>query len=587
MKYSEEILDEIRNRVDIVGIISEYVPLKPSGKGHKGLCPFHQEKTPSFMVDSDKQIFHCFGCGEGGNVFSFIMKMEKINFPEAVKMLAEKAGVQLPTPKNQDSQYYQERETIMRLNEIAASYYQKNLYGQNGKIALKYLFERNFKKEIVQQFNLGYALPGYEHLIRILVQKKIRVADLFKAGLAVKSRKTGNVIDYFRNRIIFPIINLQGKIIAFGGRVLDDSLPKYINSPETPIYSKGKNLYGLYQAKMGIRQKNQIIIMEGYTDVLMAHQYGFDNAVGSLGTALTVQQIDLIKRYADEAIISFDSDTAGKNATLRSLNLIKKAGIKIRIISLPANSDPADVLLKRGADFFNRLIKNSLPLIDYKLELLTQQYNPASSEGKIAIARGLFDDLASIDSQLELHAEVKKIAERLRLEEDTMLKDLSRYQKGNRTLPNISTSVKNTTESTHINAEKILIGGMVQDSRNIEKILSELDITDFTNKEHREIISVIKNLFENGEKINIQKIIDQLENQNIIKLLSQIVLKDVVHSDEETINRSINAMKKYKLQLKLNKIRLKIKQEESENNEIKPELLQDYQDILYKIKTLV
>ena len=587
MKYSEEILDEIRNRVDIVGIISEYVPLKPSGKGHKGLCPFHQEKTPSFMVDSDKQIFHCFGCGEGGNVFSFIMKMEKINFPEAVKMLAEKAGVQLPTPKNQDSQYYQERETIMRLNEIAASYYQKNLYGQNGKIALKYLFERNFKKEIVQKFNLGYALPGYEHLIRILVQKKIRVADLFKAGLAVKSRKTGNGIDYFRNRIIFPIINLQGKIIAFGGRVLDDSLPKYINSPETPIYSKGKNLYGLYQAKMGIRQKNQIIIMEGYTDVLMAHQYGFDNAVGSLGTALTVQQIDLIKRYADEAIISFDSDTAGKNATLRSLNLIKKAGIKIRIISLPANSDPADVLLKRGADFFNRLIKNSLPLIDYKLELLTQQYNPASSEGKIAIARGLFDDLASIDSQLELHAEVKKIAERLRLEEDTMLKDLSRYQKGNRTLPNISTSVKNTTESTHINAEKILIGGMVQDSRNIEKILSELDITDFTNKEHREIISVIKNLFENGEKINIQKIIDQLENQNIIKLLSQIVLKDVVHSDEETINRSINAMKKYKLQLKLNKIRLKIKQEESENNEIKPELLQDYQDILYKIKTLV
>jgi DNA primase len=587
VKYSEEILDEIRNRVDIVGIISEYVPLKPSGKGHKGLCPFHQEKTPSFMVDSEKQIFHCFGCGEGGNVFSFIMKMEKLNFPEAVKMLAEKAGVQLPTPKNQDSQLYRERETILRLNEISASYYQKILYEQNGKKALKYLSERNFKKETIQKFHLGYALPGYEHLIKILVQKKFKATDLFKAGLAVKSRKTGNVIDYFRNRVMFPIINLQGKIIAFGGRVLDDALPKYINSPETPVYSKGKNLYGLFQARMGIRQKNQVIIMEGYTDVLMAHQYGFDNTVGSLGTALTTQQIDLLKRYADEVIIAFDSDTAGKNATLRSLNLIKKAGIKIRIISLPADSDPADVLLKKGADFFDRLIEKSLPLIDYKLEILTQQHNPASSEGKIAIARGLFDDLANIDSQLELHAEVKKIAERLGLEEDTMFKDLSRYQRGNRTLPSISTSAKNVTESTHINAEKILIGSMVQDSGNIEKILSELDINDFTNKEHREIVSVIKGLFENGEKVNIQKIIDQLENQNIIKLLSEIVFKDVVHSDEETIIRSINAIKKYQLQLKLNTIRIKIKQEESENNEVKPELLQDYQNILHKIKTLV
>jgi len=585
VKYSEEILNDIRDRIDIVEIISEYVPLKPSGKGYKGLCPFHQEKTPSFMVDSQKQIFHCFGCGEGGNVFSFIMKIEKVSFPEAVKILAEKAGVELPTPKNQDSDFYRERENILKLNEVAANYYQENLFGQNVKNALKYLNERHFNRDIIQRFNLGYALPGYENLIGYLTQKNSKYADLFKAGLVVKSTKTGNIIDYFRNRIIFPIRNLQGKIIAFGGRVLDDSLPKYINSPETPVYSKGKNLYGLYEAKKSIRQKNQIIIMEGYTDVLMAHQYGFENAVASLGTALTTQQIDLIKRYADEVVIAFDSDAAGRNATLRSLNLIKKAGIKIKIISLPVDSDPADVLLKRGSTFFEKLINNALPLIDYKLKVLIKQYDPATSEGKVTIVKALFNDLNNIDSQLELHSEVKKISERLGLDEETILKDFKDFRRGNRTLPNLL--AKNVTESTHINAEKILIGSMLNEGKDIERIFSELNVDDFTITEHREIVSVIKNLFENGEKINIQKVIDQLENQKIINLLSQIVLKDVVYFDDETVSRSINAIKKYKLQLRLNNIKTKIKQEESINKEVKPELLQDYQNVLHKIKTLV
>lgn len=585
MKYSEEVLDEIRDRLDIVEIISEYVPLKPSGKGYKGLCPFHQEKTPSFMVDSQKQIFHCFGCGEGGNVFSFIMKIEKVNFPEAVKILADKAGVELPTPKNQDSNLYRERENILHLNEVAANYYKQNLFRQNAKNALQYLIDRHFKRDIIRKFDLGYASPGYENLIGYLTQKKIKYADLLKAGLVVRSTKTGNVVDYFRSRIIFPIRSLQGKIIAFGGRVLNDALPKYINSPETPVYSKGKNLYGLFQAKKNIRQKNQIIIMEGYTDVLMAHQYGFENTVASLGTALTIQQIDLIKRYADEVVIAFDSDAAGRNATLRSLNLIKKAGIKIKIISLPADSDPADVLLKRGYSFFEKLINNSLPLIDYKLEILMKQNNAKTSDGKVAIVKGLFNDLNNIDSQLELHAEVKKIAERLGLDEETILKDLSGFRRGNRTLPNIS--AKSATESTHINAEKILIGNMIHEGKGIGRIFAELNIDDFTRTEHRAIISVIKNLFENGEKINIQKVIDQLENQRIINLLSQIVLKDVVYFDEEIVNRSINAIKKYRLQLRLNKIKNEIKQEESINKEVKPELLQDYQNVLHKIKALV
>ncbi len=584
IRYSEEILDEIRNRIDIIAIISEYVPLKKSGKSYKGLCPFHQEKTPSFMVDSERQIFHCFGCGEGGNIFTFIMKMEKINFPEAVKLLANKAGVQLPVNDKQNSTNVQEKELIFRLNDLAVDYYHKNLFLPEGKRALDYLIKRSFSKDIIKKFRLGYSLPGFEHLVNVLYSKKIPQTDLFKAGLVSRSNKTGKAIDYFRNRIIFPIFSLQGKIIAFGGRVLDDKLPKYINSPETLVYNKAKNLYGLFQAKKSIRQKNQVIIVEGYTDLLMAHQHGFENVVASLGTALTNQQIDLVKRFADEILIAFDADTAGKSATLRSLSMIKKAGMTIRIVTLPPDSDPADILLKKDKIFFIDLLKKALPLIDYKLEVLLQQYNPASSEGKLSIIKELFQDLSDINSDIELRNEVKKIAERLDLTEESIFKDLIQYKKGNRQLVNILTNA--SVESTHVNAEKILIGTMLQRRDYIERIFSELQVKDFTISEHKEIVSTIINLFNKGEKISLQKVMDEIEKPDIISLISRIMLRDVISLDTGAIERSIKAIKTYKLKLELDRIKGAIQEEEKRNKEVTPELLQEYQEIMHKIKIM-
>lgn len=584
VRYSEDILDEIRNRIDIVALISEYVPLKKSGKGYKGLCPFHQEKTPSFMVDEQKQIFHCFGCGEGGNIYTFIMKIEKLNFPEAVKLLANKAGVQLPVYEKQNNKSIQEKELIFRLNGITADYYQKNLFSPQGKRALNYLLKRNFSEEIIKKFYLGYALPGFEHLVHFLTSKKIGQTDLFKAGLAFRSSKTGGALDYFRERIIFPIFNLQGKIIAFGGRVLDEKLPKYLNSPETPVYYKAKNLYGLFQAKQSIRQKNQVIIMEGYTDVLIAHQFGFDNAVASLGTALTGLQISLLKRFADEILIAFDSDSAGKSATLRSLGLVKKAGLAVKIVYLPPDSDPADIILQKGEPFFANLIKEALPLFDYKLKILLQQYNPASSQGKVNIVKELFSDLADIGSDIELHSEVKKIAERLHLTEDSILIDLNQYKKGNKQLSNILTNIP--VESTHVNAEKILIGNMLQKRDVIERIISDLKVEDFTVPEHREIYSTIINLFNKGEKISLQKVMDEIAEPKITNLIPRIMIRDVVSLDSGTIERSINAIKIYKLQLELEKIKNKINEEEKRKKAVTAELLQEYQDLLYKIKTM-
>jgi len=363
-----------------------------------------------------------------------------------------------------------------------------------------------------------------------------------------------------------------------------DKLPKYINSPETLVYNKAKNLYGLFQAKKSIRQKNQVIIVEGYTDLLMAHQHGFENVVASLGTALTNQQIDLVKRFADEILIAFDADTAGKSATLRSLSMIKKAGMTIRIVTLPPDSDPADILLKKDKIFFIDLLKKALPLIDYKLEVLLQQYNPASSEGKLSIIKELFQDLSDINSDIELRNEVKKIAERLDLTEESIFKDLIQYKKGNRQLVNILTNA--SVESTHVNAEKILIGTMLQRRDYIERIFSELQVKDFTISEHKEIVSTIINLFNKGEKISLQKVMDEIEKPDIISLISRIMLRDVISLDTGAIERSIKAIKTYKLKLELDRIKGAIQEEEKRNKEVTPELLQEYQEIMHKIKIM-
>ena len=561
MKYSDQILDEIRNRLDIVEIVSEYVSLKGSGKSFKGLCPFHQEKTPSFVVDRDKQIFHCFGCGEGGNIFSFIMKIEKMNFPEAVKLLADKAGIVLPVYNKKNDQSYQKTGVLLEINKNAGSYYQNNLFSNQGKKAFDYLFKRSFKADVLKIFQIGYALPGYNNLSYLLVQKKYELSDILKAGLVIRSRKTRKLIDYFHDRIIFPITDIQGRIIAFGGRVLDNKLPKYINSPETPVYVKSKNLYGLFQAKDNIRKNNQVIIVEGYTDVLMAYQYNFKNVVASLGTALTKQQVNLIKRYANEVIIAFDSDTAGRSATLRGLSIAKNEGLQVRVISLPDSKDPVDTLLEKGRDYFSNLINNALPLVDYKLKFLTQQYNQETNEGKINIVKNLFPDLAEINSQIELQMEVKKISEKLKIEEEIILKDLKKYRKGSRELPNLST--RNKTESTHVNAEKILIAGMLYEHKYAKMIFSEMEVSDFSVTEHREIVSIINNLFKDGEKINLQKVIDNIEKEEQVNLLSGILFKDVVVLNDEVINRSIKAIKKYQLQVELEKIKNRIKEEET------------------------
>ena len=304
MRFSSDLLEEIRNRCDIVDIISDYVHLKPAGKGFKGLCPFHGEKTPSFMVSPEKQLFHCFGCGEGGNVFNFLMKYEKISFFEAVKMLAKKSGVSLPVDEEKENILNKQKERLYKLNNLTANYYRECLFKSNqGKKIINYLKKRGINDTSVEKYRLGYAPYGWDTLANFLKKRGYSYEELIKARIINKSKIEGKYIDYFRDRIIFPIFNLSGRVIGFGGRVLDDSLPKYINSPETLVYNKGSNLYSLNFAREDIRKKDFLIIVEGYTDVLITQQNGFNNVAASLGTALTTKQIDLIKRFTDTVLI--------------------------------------------------------------------------------------------------------------------------------------------------------------------------------------------------------------------------------------------------------------------------------------------
>jgi len=539
-------LEEIRSRCDIVDIISEYVSLKPAGKGFKALCPFHEEKTPSFMVSPEKQLFHCFGCGEGGNVFNFVMKFEKVDFFEAVKMLAKKAGVTLPTDEKKENFLYRQKERLYKLNSLVVNYYRECLFRTlRGKKIIDYLKKREINDKTIEQYRLGYAPPEWDVLTNFLKKKGYSYEELIKAGLTKRSKTEDKFLDYFRDRIIFPIFNVQGKIVGFGGRVLDDSLPKYINSPETLIYNKGSNLYSLNFAKEDIRKKNSVIIVEGYTDILIVQQYGFNNGVASLGTALTIKQVELIKRFTDNVLIAYDADSAGNIATLRSLDLLIKAGLEVKVIVLPQKYDPADFLTKRGNKAFQSLIDSSLSLMDYKLKLLYAKYSSNTIEGKVNIFKEILPTLGVIDNEVELRAQIKKISEELKLSEEAILIELQKYKKGTKDFT--YNFIKPDSELGNVIAEKILIGCMLEDKEIAQKVLKSLQVEDFTVLLHREIVSAIERLLKDDKEINSQKVIDYLNDDKAANIISSILMEEAITFDEKVISGYINTINNFKL----------------------------------------
>jgi len=420
---------EIKNAADIVEIVSENVLLKKTGKNYVGLCPFHTEKTPSFTVSPQKQIFYCFGCAAGGNIFSFIMKRDGIPFPEAARILAAQYGVQIPAQNmsiGQD-QRRSEREDLLVVNRHAMDFFHKKLLDSpTGKRAVSYLGKRGINKETIETFGLGYAPEGWNNIVDLFLRKKISLDVVEKAGLIVKKEKRSNFYDRFRNRIIFPIFNLNNHLIGFGGRVMNDEKPKYLNSPETPIYNKRRSLYGLHLAKQKCRENKTVYIVEGYFDLLTLYQNGIQNSVATLGTSLTPEHVQILRSLIGtdgSVILVFDSDDAGMKAALRSIGIFLNAGIDARIMVLPSGHDPDSYILEFGQESFLDLAKKAQGLMSFLINVSIDKHG-LSVEGKIRVLSEVREALVSIDDSVARSLYIKDFSERIGIEETAVLENV-------------------------------------------------------------------------------------------------------------------------------------------------------------------
>lgn len=419
MYYPDDLIREIRESNDIVSVISEYMTLTRKGSNHFGLCPFHGEKTPSFSVNEREQFYHCFGCGAGGNVYTFVMQMENMSFVEAVKHLAERAHIALPVAEfsPQEKQRYLRRERMLQAAREAARYYYYQLTRTpGGQGALQYLEGRKVTEEFRRKFGLGYAPVQSSGLAAYLTGKGYTTEELLSAGLL--SGKEGRVYDRFFNRLMFPIFDTAGRTIAFGGRVMGQGEPKYLNSPESEIFNKRRNLYGMSLAKKS--RRGYILIVEGYMDVLSLHQAGFDNAVASLGTALTKEQSMLIKRYSDEVVLCYDSDGAGTNAARRAIPILEEARLKVRVIRVPGSKDPDEFIKANGAEAFEKVIENAMDPVDFEMMVLMNQNGQDTVEGQVKTLHDMARRLAQIDSDMERELHIRDIAAKMRVSENSL-----------------------------------------------------------------------------------------------------------------------------------------------------------------------
>lgn len=564
---SEDVISRVKELNDIVDVISETVRLKRAGRNYSGLCPFHNEKTPSFSVSSEKQIYKCFGCGEAGNVITFIMKVKNLTFPEAVEYLAKRANIPIDINDNNSKNKKSSYEKAYGLNVEAARFFFGNL--KKNRSAMQYLINRGITEKTIRSFGLGFAEDDWTLLLRYLKRKGFTELDMLSAGLVIKSDK-GTLYDRFRNRIIFPVFDHRGRVIGFGGRVMDDSKPKYLNSPETVVFKKGINLYGLNFAIKN-NPDRYFIIVEGYMDCISLHQHGIKNAVASLGTALTSEQVRLMKRYADKAIIAYDSDLAGQAATLRGLEILKKGGFDVRVLTVPKGKDPDEFIRANGKEAFYTLIKNALPLIDYKLKRVEKNVNFKNQEEVINYVKDSARILAELDP-IEMDIYIKKVAEKAHVNEQSIYDLISgENHKDTNKLQNVNIindiGQKLYLEPAYLKAERNLLKLMLENEEAYKFILKNINNEQLILQSHKKIFDLIveNNSFPLQEKkISIEKNCNDIETSKEWIYIGEIDYKNLTDCDvNQLIIDCIYEIKKYKLEETKKEIMNDIKQLES------------------------
>lgn len=553
VRYSEELIEEIKNSNDIVDIISQYVNLKRSGRNFFGLCPFHKEKSPSFSVSPDKQIFHCFGCGAGGNVIHFISKIENADFKEAIGILANRAGIELPTLNNyEDNKTALLKSKVYEINQIAAEFYHQNLYKPTSKIGQEYIKKRKLDNRTLKSFLIGYS-GNFDELYRILKQKGFTEEEILASSLVNKT-DDGKYIDRFRKRVMFPIQDTRNKVIAFGGRVTDDSKPKYINSPENIVYSKGRHLFGLNVAKRG--ELKNIIIVEGYMDAISLYQRGITNVVASLGTALTEAQGRLLRRYSERVTIGYDSDGAGQSATLRGLEILQNIGCDVRILQISGAKDPDEYVIKYGPERFLKCVEQAISLVEFKVKMLKQSLNLDNINDKIKFLNQVAKILSNVTNSIERELYVEKIANEYNVSKEAIYGEVNKliYTKntGEKTLekPIVKKEIKKEKQEIDSSTTKrenliiyLLINYPQESYKKIKSVISENDMKLEENQK------ILKKMYEEIEKGNINiDILNYFEEQNIIDHISGIMSYDFEISDlNKCIEDVVNTYEKDKL----------------------------------------
>lgn len=551
--YPEEVIEEVKNSSDVYSVISYYVNLKRRGNTYVGLCPFHSEKTPSFAVNPNKQIFHCFGCGVGGNVITFIMKIENLGFKEAVEFLAEKANITLPTidyynmeiSQDELKKREEDKKEMYAINKVAGRFFYDNI--EKSSMAREYIAKRKIDAKTVAKYGLGFSLDD-NGLTKCLKEKGFKEENMIATGLVGRSEK-GFLYDKFKNRFMFPIFDVQKRLVAFGGRTLEPSdvikakgIPKYVNSPENLIYTKGKHLYGLNVAKTGASGKlKKILVVEGYMDVISPHQAGITNVVASLGTALTEQQGRLLRSYADEVVLSYDSDEAGQKAILRGIDIMQALNVPIKVLKMSGAKDPDEYVIKYGGDKFNFLIDNSVSPAEYKVDLLKKKYNLNDTSDKITFLTKMAEVLSKVENVIERDVYVEKFSKELNVGKEAIIAEIEK-----RTIRNnfktknwqsskpISNDIENIVkvENRASEDEKLIIYLLTLKNDEIFQNLKEIYTdTDISKLKYSNMIKKLYNLYENGNIINID-LMSVCETDEENSFLTEILMKDNVKDDD-------------------------------------------------------
>ncbi len=566
MRYPRELIEEIRMQNDIVAVISQYVPLKQKGSSYFGLCPFHHEKTPSFSVNSEKQFYYCFGCGASGNVYGFLMEMENMSFPEAVQELAQRANISLPEPDQSAQTLAAERlkSRLMEIHKIAGRFYYDCLQSDAGTYARSYMQKRQMLPNVARKFGIGYAPDNRHALYDHLLQQNYSIEDMVQSGLVIPDKSGNGYHDRFRGRLMFPIFDVQSRVIAFGGRILDSGEPKYLNSPETPIFSKSRNLYGLHLAKA--TRSKELILVEGYMDMFSLYQAGFHNVVASLGTAFNQEHARTLKKYADSVILLYDSDDAGTNAALRAIDVLVQNGLRVRVTQVPDGKDPDEFIKQNGAKAFSKLLVDAVHYISFQIACIQRKYDNHIPEHRVRFATEAAAVLSKLESDIERNVYTTEVSRMTGVAENALQSEIKKqrqkedasFQKeAEQRRMRLQRQYGQTEEAEKgvLDAQKTLLYFSANHKYIYQALKQVLSKEDFPTPVYADAFDAIATLWEEEDHVFVAQLISFFEDapsqRRVTEIFTTRALDDETYDLSKGINEAVVLLKRTNIDRKI------------------------------------